>query len=75
MFEVIYSKNLGTKELRTKRLILRKFTINDAKDMYNNYGSDSKVSKYLAWNTHQSIKDSVLYIKGILKQYRSDSTY
>mgnify|MGYP004512002771 CR=1 FL=1 len=72
---MICLKNLGTKELKTERLILRKFTINDAKDMYNNYGSDSKVSKYLAWNTHQSIKDSILYIKGVLKQYKSDSTY
>ena len=46
-------KNLGTKELETERLILRKFTLDDAKDMFNNYGSDSDTSKYLVWNTHK----------------------
>lgn len=39
--------NLGTKELETERLILRKFTLDDAKDMFNNYESDSDASKYL----------------------------
>ena len=47
MFVVICLKNFETKELRTKRLILRKFTLDDAKDMFNNYGSDSDASKYL----------------------------
>ena len=40
-------KNLGTKKLETERLILRKFTLDDAKDMFNNYGNDSNSSKYL----------------------------
>lgn len=47
MFLVICLKNLETKELRTKRLILRNFTLDDAKDMFNNYGNDSNSSKYL----------------------------
>lgn len=34
MFVVICLKNFETKELRTKRLILRKFTLDDAKDMF-----------------------------------------
>lgn len=29
-------KNIGTKVLETERLILRKVTLNDAQDMYNN---------------------------------------
>ena len=33
--------HLGTINLETDRLILRKFKIEDAEDMYNNWASDS----------------------------------
>ena len=75
MFLVICLKNLETKELRTKRLILRKFTLDDAKDMFNNYGSDSDASKYLVWNTHKNIEDSISYIKDVLEKYKKDNFY
>ena len=68
-------KNLGTKELETERLILRKFTLDDAKDMFNNYGSDSDTSKYLVWNTHKNIEDSISYIKDVLEKYQKDNFY
>lgn len=67
--------NLGTKELETERLILRKFTLDDAKDMFNNYGSDSDASKYLVWNTHKNIEDSISYIKDVLEKYKKDNFY
>ena len=67
--------NLETKELETERLILRKFTLDDAKDMFNNYGSDSDTSKYLVWNTHKNIEDSISYIKDVLEKYQKDNFY
>ena len=42
-------KHLGTKELETERLILRRFTINDD-NMYKNWASDPEVTKYLINN-------------------------
>ena len=68
-------ENLGTKELETERLILRKFTLDDAKDMFNNYGSDSDTSKYLVWDTHKNIEDSISYIKDVLEKYKKDNFY
>ena len=41
-------------ELETERLILRKIRMEDAPDMYA-YGSNPEVTKYVTWNTHQSI--------------------
>ena len=35
-----------TKTIQTNRLILRKFTITDADDMYNNWASDTECCKY-----------------------------
>ena len=52
-------KNKGTVELETERLLLRKGSIKDSEDIYNNYGKDPLVSKYVVWNMHKSVADAV----------------
>ena len=42
----------GTHPLETSRLILRKFTLEDAQDMYNNWASDAEVTRFLTWPAH-----------------------
>ena len=44
----------GTQRIETKRLILRRFKIEDAEDMYNNWASDPEVTRYLTWLPHSS---------------------
>ena len=39
----------GTQTIHTERLILRKFTIDDAQAMFENWASDEKVTRYLTW--------------------------
>ena len=39
----------GTQKIETQRLILRRFKIEDAEDMYNNWASDPEVTRYLTW--------------------------
>ncbi len=36
----------GTKTLYTERLILRKFTVDDAEDFYNNWAKDERVCRF-----------------------------
>ncbi|GAB6169050.1 hypothetical protein JCM1393_15100 [Clostridium carnis] len=36
---------LGTQTIEIERLILRRFEINDTKDMFNNWTSDKDVTK------------------------------
>ncbi|MDZ5471392.1 GNAT family protein [Bacillus sp. 31A1R] len=59
-------ENLPT--LETERLILRKITLEDVEDMFS-YGSNEEVSKYVTWNTHQTLADSKGFIEFILNQY------
>ncbi|WP_026835695.1 GNAT family N-acetyltransferase [Eubacterium xylanophilum] len=47
---------LGTKKLETERLILRKFEVSDASDMYNNWAGDPLVSEFLTWPYHTDIE-------------------
>lgn len=48
-------KHIGTKNIETERLILRRFTLDDADAMYRNWVSDDEVTKYLTWPAHSSV--------------------
>lgn len=60
----------GTQEIRTNRLLLRRFTENDANDMFNNWASDPEVTKFLRWPTHQSIETSRHILNEWTERYR-----
>ena len=63
------------KEFETDRLVLRKFTIDDAEDMFNNYAKNENVTKYLFWKPHQSIQDSKDYLTNIvMPDYKKETT-
>lgn len=47
-------KEVGTRRLETGRLILRRFTVGDAEDMYRGWASDPEVTRYLTWPCHAS---------------------
>lgn len=50
--------HLGTKTLESDILLLRRFTIDDAGAMYENWAGDPEVTKYLTWPTHTSVEVS-----------------
>jgi len=56
--------------LETERLILRKVTIEDLEDMHL-YGSDEEVSKFVTWNTHETISDTKGFIDFVLNKYEN----
>ena len=47
--------HIGTKEIETDRLLLRRFTKADAQAVYTNYASDDLATKYLTWLSHQDV--------------------
>lgn len=58
-----------TKTLESDRLILRKFTMEDADDMYNNWGSDPECCKYLSWNVHKNVEETKSMLESWIKEY------
>ncbi len=58
-------EHLGTKELETERLLMRRFTIYDAEKMFANWANDKEVFEYWNWPYHSDIKIT----KNILKQW------
>ena len=48
-------KHIGTQVIETERLILRRFTLEDAPAVFANYASDENVTRYMAWNRHETV--------------------
>ncbi|MBZ4665049.1 MAG: GCN5-related N-acetyltransferase [Mahella sp.] len=65
----------GTVTLETERLILRRFTMDDAEPMFRNWASDPEVTKYLTWPTHKNVDISREVIKNWLSAYESERKY
>ena len=67
--------HVGTQTLATERLILRRYTLDDAQQMFDHWASDPEVTKYLTWPPHTSV-DATKYIIGEwLKSYEQPDTY
>lgn len=66
-------KELGTKTLETNRLILRKFTITDAEEMYNNVGKDLNVANYVSFSPHKSVEETKKIISMWIAEYENNS--
>lgn len=46
------------REIKTKRLLLRKLRSDDAESIFRNWASDSEVAKYVTWNVHKDINET-----------------
>lgn len=68
-------KHLGTKQIETDRLILRRFTVDDAPKMYENWASDEEVAKYLTWPAHAGEDVTAELLAGWTACYREMNYY
>ena len=68
-------KYIGTKELETERLILRRLTIDDASKAYYNWCSDEDVAKYVVWNKHRNVGETYALFDKWEKMYEYPDTY
>ncbi len=65
----------GTVTLETKRLILRRFELDDAEAMYHNWANDPKVTKYLTWPPHTDVSVSKAVINSWIPLYEKSDYY
>ncbi|QGH36952.1 GNAT family N-acetyltransferase [Gracilibacillus salitolerans] len=54
--------------LETERLLLRQVSLGDVHDIYA-YGSNEEVSKYVTWETHKSLDETLAFVEYILNRY------
>lgn len=68
-------RNMGTREIETDRLLLRRFTLNDTYAMYNNWAGDEEVTSHLPWNSHKSMEETGRYILQVCQTYQNPDFY
>lgn len=68
-------RHLGTQMLATERLTLRRFTIEDAENMFYNWSNDPEVTRYLAWTPQESVESTAEFLKQWESDYEKNETY
>ena len=59
----------GTQRIETHRLILRRYRIEDAEDMFSNWASDPEVTKFLTWPPHSSVDVTRFVLNDWISRY------
>ena len=67
--------HVGTKEIETEKLILRKFIVSDANVAFKNWCSDENVTKYLTWLSHTNLSVTEAILKDWIKSYKKENFY
>jgi aspartyl-tRNA(Asn)/glutamyl-tRNA(Gln) amidotransferase subunit C len=67
--------HIGTIDLATERLTLRRFESEDAENMYYNWANDPEVTRYLDWEAHQSVEDTQKVVQEWTIQYEKKDFY
>ncbi|WP_041701744.1 GNAT family N-acetyltransferase [Gottschalkia acidurici] len=67
--------HLGTVQIETDRLILRKFDISDLHALFNNWGNDIEVTKFLTWPTIMSVETAESILSNWVDSYADKKFY
>lgn len=68
-------RHLGTEELATPRLVLRRLCEADAPAMYENWANDPEVTRYLRWPPHESAEATAVLLRQWVQEYASREYY
>jgi [ribosomal protein S5]-alanine N-acetyltransferase len=67
--------HIGTQTITTGRLILRRFTMDDAATMFSNWANDPEITAYLSWPTHLDVETSKKVLESWVKDYEKENFY
>ena len=67
--------HVGTRTLKTTRLVLRPFCLSDAQAMYDNWANDAEVTKFMMWEPHASVEVTQSILESWLPLYEKTDYY
>lgn len=68
-------KHIGTKNIETSRLLLRRFQSDDVDDMFENWANDEAVTYFLTWPPHKNKEVTRQIIQDWIQQYEKLDNY
>lgn len=67
--------HVGTIDIETKKVLLRRFRLDDSINMFKNWANDDLVTRYLSWDSYSDVNQVEKYIREIISQYDNKSFY
>lgn len=67
--------HVGTRTLKTTRLVLRPFCLSDAQAMYDNWANDAEVTKFMMWEPHASVEVTQSILESWMPLYEKPNYY
>ncbi|EXG85596.1 acetyltransferase, ribosomal protein N-acetylase [Clostridium sp. ASBs410] len=67
--------HLGTIQIETDRLILRKFNRSDSQALFNNWANDEEVTKFLTWSPITSAEEAERILSDWIYRYSDNKFY
>ena len=68
--------HVGTRPIETERLVLRRMTVADALDAFDNWLSDPEVALYMQWDAQTDVEQAKQYIeKMFVGKYENNTFY
>ena len=68
-------RHLGTVTLQARRLILRRYRLQDAEDMVKNWVRDPEVARFWSWEPHKDMAETISLLKAWIDQYDNMDYY
>ena len=62
-------KLVGTCPIHTDRLVLRRWSVDDAQQLYDNWASDTEVTRFVTWPPHPNVDATRLLLTGWVHGY------
>lgn len=66
---------IGTQEIRTPRLLLRRMTLDDAPAMFDTWANDERVTRFMNWEPHGTIEETKRILRAWLNTYADETFY
>lgn len=67
--------HIGTQVIETERLRLRRFRLDDAQNVFNNWAKDPENVRYLSWQAHSDVSETRKILSDWDKQYKNNNYY
>ena len=71
----IVNRKLGTAELRTARLLLRRYRPEDADALYRDFGTDPVMFQYSGWNPYATPEMAQETVRRFIDSYQDEHFY
>ncbi len=65
----------GTVELWTESLVLRRYRLEDAADLYRCFGTDPEMAKYSGWNPYATLEMTQDTVRRFIESYADEHSY